>query len=167
MSFLENFLKFNSDQESLKSISLIEEKLKNYSEEKAHYVALYAFILGRVAYADFDVSNEEKTSMKKIMIENSGVSTKEAEDIVSITEQQNILSGSTDHYIVTREFKKIATKKEKEELIQCLYQVSASDQSISSREEGEIRVIASELGISLESLVLIRSKFSQFRDALK
>ncbi|MCB0415684.1 MAG: hypothetical protein KDD50_15200, partial [Bdellovibrionales bacterium] len=78
MSFLENFLKFNSDQESLKSISLIEEKLKNYSEEKAHYVALYAFILGRVAYADFDVSNEEKTSMKKIMIENSGVSTKEA-----------------------------------------------------------------------------------------
>ena len=52
----------------------------------------------------------------------------------------------TENFLVTREFRAIATADQRRDLLDCLFAVSAVDESISSAEEAQVRQIASELG---------------------
>ena len=45
------------------------------------------------------------------------------------------LAGGTENFLVTREFKEIATREQCRELLDCLFAVSAADDSISGVEE--------------------------------
>jgi uncharacterized tellurite resistance protein B-like protein len=56
---------------------------------------------------------------------------------------------------------------ERRELLDCLFAVSAADDSISSPEETQIRQIASELGFDLAELVAARSAWSGKREVLR
>jgi tellurite resistance protein len=86
---------------------------------------------------------------------------------VQIAKAQHRLAGGTESFLVTREFKEVATREQCRELLDCLFAVSAADDSISAPEEAQIRQIASELGFSLGEMVEIRSAWSHKRDVLK
>jgi uncharacterized tellurite resistance protein B-like protein len=87
--------------------------------------------------------------------------------VVQIAKSQNRLFGGTENFIVTREFRDFATREQKEELLDCLFAVSASDDTISSIEEAQIRQIASELGFSHREYVETRLAYSDKREVLK
>ena len=86
---------------------------------------------------------------------------------MEIAKRQSELSGGTENFLVTRELKEIATREQCRELLDCLFAVSAADDSISGVEETQIRQIASELGFSLEELVQIRSAWNDKREILR
>jgi uncharacterized tellurite resistance protein B-like protein len=142
-------------------------ELESLPPEKARYVAAFAFILARVAHADLDISEEETRRMEQILLGLGHLPVEQAVLAVQIAKAQHRLAGGTESFLVTREFKEVATREQCRELLDCLFAVSAADDSISAPEEAQIRQIASELGFSLGEMVEIRSAWSHKRDVLK
>ena len=87
--------------------------------------------------------------------------------VVQIAKSQHRLFGGTENFLVTREFRDLSTPEERHELLECLFAVSAADESISGAEEAQIRQIASELGFSHGQFVDARVKWSEHREVLK
>ncbi|HXO22502.1 MAG TPA: TerB family tellurite resistance protein [Thermoanaerobaculia bacterium] len=134
---------------------------------EARYVAAFAFILARVANADLDISAVETRRMERLLIEHAGLPEEQAILAVQIAKAQSRLFGGTENFLVTREFKQIASREQCLTLLDCLFAVAAADDSISSGEENEIRQIASELALTLSDLDGVRSRYSAQREVLK
>ena len=149
------------------TIRRIVKALQSLDADKARRIAAFAFILSRVANADMEISEEETREMERIVMHWGGLPEDQAVLVVQIARHQNILFGGTDNFIVTREFKNSASPQEKEELLHCLFAVSAADDSISSVEEGTISQIAGELGLSREELIAVRSQYRDKRAVMK
>ena len=142
-------------------------ELETLEKEKARFVAAFAYILGRVAHADLDISVEETRAMEEIVQSLGHLPEEQAVLVVQIAKSQNRLLGGTENFLVTREFRDLSTEGQRVELLDCLFAVSAADESISGAEEAQIRQIASELGFSHRQFVDARSAWSEHRALLK
>ena len=149
------------------SVREIADALDRLDPDRARHLAAFAYILGRVAHVDLDVSPEETRAMEQILQSLAGLSETEAILIVRIAKSQHQLFGATESYIVTREFARTATQEEREALLECLFAVSASDDEVSGIEEAEIRRIAGELDLSHAEFIAARSKFREQIAVLK
>ena len=135
--------------------------------DRARHIAAFAYLLGRVAHADLDISADETGRMEQILQQHAGLSSDQAILVVQIAKSHNRLFGGTENFVVTREFKEISTTHERTELLRALFAVSAADDSISGEEEAQIRQIASELDLSLKQFTDIRREFAGYREILK
>jgi uncharacterized tellurite resistance protein B-like protein len=142
-------------------------ELRGLPPEQARYVGAFAFVLARVAHADLVITEDETHKMERIVRDLGHLPAAQAILAVEIAKRQSELTGGTENFLVTRELKEIATREQCRELLDCLFAVSAADDSISSVEETQIRQIASELGFSLEELVEIRSAWNDKREILR
>jgi len=156
-----------SDDASTSSVAKIIANIDDLPIESARYVAAFAYVLGRVADADQDVSDAETHKMREIVQRLGKLPDDQAALVVEIAQNQTRLFGSTEDFLVTREFAKIADRDQCVELLDCLFAVSAADDSISSIEEASIRQIASELGFDDNEYVAARSAWNGKRDILK
>jgi uncharacterized tellurite resistance protein B-like protein len=144
-----------SDPEVLDAIS---EVLDRLDERRARYIAAFAYLLGRVASADHQVSDEEKRLMIQLVSEESGLPVNEASAVVTLGIEEFRRFGGTHNLIVAREFASIATHQECLALLRCLFAVSAADLSVQVREENEIRQISRELKIEHGDFVRARAE---------
>ncbi len=149
------------------TIRKISAALDEIEPAKARYIALFAYILGRVANADLDVSEEESREMERIVEGLAGLPEEQAVLVVRIAKTQNTLFGSSEHYTLTQEFNDIASRAQKLALLNCLFAVSSSDHSISTLEDNEIRLIASELKLDHQDFIAARSAYRQYLEVLK
>jgi uncharacterized tellurite resistance protein B-like protein len=136
----------------------IEEILAALGAQKARYLACFAYILTRPARADHEVSDAEAALMERIIAERTGATPVHASMIVNVARQAAGQSGGTDDFIVTREFERMATREEKLELLDCLFAVSAADQSILTVEDNEVRRVASELKLEHADYIAVRAR---------
>lgn len=173
MSLLE-ILGLKSSSESVpektgdtETVRKIVAELEAMEAGKARYVAAFAYILGRVANADLDISDEETRKMEEIVLRLGHLPEEQAILVVQIAKTQNRLFGHTENFLVTREFVEISTTEQRQELLDCLFAVSAADESMSGAEESQIRQIASELGFTHRQFVDARSLYSEYREVLK
>lgn len=149
------------------SVRRIAAKLEALEPERARYVAAFAYILGRVANADLDISEEESRAMEAQVQEHGALPEDQALLVVEIAKSQNRLFGGTENFLVTREFGQIASREQKLSLLDCLFAVSAADESVSILEEEQARRISSELGLSHQDYVSVRARYSAHRDVMK
>ncbi|HEV8336211.1 MAG TPA: TerB family tellurite resistance protein [Candidatus Polarisedimenticolia bacterium] len=152
------------ESETLRKIT---RALEAMDPEKARYVAAFAFVLGRVANADLSISDVETREMERIVQRWAGLPEEQAILVVQIAKTQSRLFGGTENFPLTKLFKDLSTPQQREELLHCLFAVSASDDSISTVEENEIWKVAAELGITHSAYVAIRADYSQKRQVLK
>ena len=87
--------------------------------------------------------------------------------VVAIANNQNLLFGSTEDYLVTREFREIATDEQRHELLDCLFAVSAADDTITGDEETQIRQVSNELGFSHREFIQARLAYTDKRSIFK
>jgi uncharacterized tellurite resistance protein B-like protein len=142
-------------------------ELEAMDPEKARYIAAFAYILSRVANADLEISSVETQKMEEIIEKFGNLPSGQATLVVQIAKSQNRLLGPTEDFLVTREFKKISTLQQRQELLDCMFAVSAADDSISSAEEAQIRQISSELGFTHSDYITARLRYSDKREVLK
>ncbi len=142
-------------------------ELESMPPERARYLGAFAYIMGRVANADLDISEQETSKMEEIVRRLAHLPEEQAVLVVQIAKSQNRLFGGTESYVVTREFKEISTQEQRSDLLDCLFAVSAADDSISATEENQVRQIASELGLTHRQYVAIRSAYSDKRAVLQ
>ena len=132
------------------------EALDHLEPARARHLAAFAYLLGRVARADQHVSPEETAVMEALVREQGGLSQDQAMVVVQLAKTSNLLFGGTANFLVAREFSELATYDQKLALMRCLFAVSATDEAISTAEEGEIHRIANELRIDHPDLVALR-----------
>src|SRR5262245_43001176 len=94
--------------------------------------------------------------MELLVEQQGGLSHEQAMIVVQLAKTSNLLFGGTANFLVAREFSTLATYDQKLALMRCLFDVSATDESISTAEEGEIHRIANELRIDPPDLVALR-----------
>src|SRR5712691_4254746 len=154
----------SADTESVRKIIAALDRLE---PERARYIAAFAFVLGRVAYADLEISDVETNAMERLVMQHGGLPEEQAILVVEIAKTQNKLFGATENYLVTREFEKIATREQKLALIECLFAVAAADENITSEEDNVVKQIASELKLSHDDYIAARSRFREYLAVLK
>lgn len=132
------------------------EALDHLDAGRARYLAAFAYLLGRVAHADQQVSPEETGVMEALVREHGQLSQDQAMIVVQLAKTSNLLFGGTANFLVAREFAQVATYEQKLALMRCLFELSATDQAISTTEEGEIHRIANELRINHPDLIALR-----------
>lgn len=145
------------------TVRRIASQLERLPAEKARYLACFAYVLARVAHADLEVDDSEVAEMERIVLEIAHLSEAEAALVVQIAKSQAQHLGGTENYVVTREFREIASVEQRAELLECVYAVAAADGTISSVETNEIQRIGEELGFTRPEANALRS---QYRDKL-
>lgn len=154
------------DQDSM-AVRAIAERLDGVPSERARLIAALAMVLARAARADLEASRSEMALIAATLQEYAGLSADQADLVTEMVSHRNQLFGVTEDYLATREFRRLATARELECILTCLFAVCAADDSISLVEEEEVRQVASELGISHEEYVAARSAFREKREVLK
>ena len=115
---------------------------------RARFLAAFAYVLSRVAHADSHISGGETETMREVVQKLGHLPEAQAVLVVEIAKSQTRLFGGTENYLVTREFREIATAEQRLELLDCLFAVAAADGSISAIEESQAGQIAKELGFT-------------------
>ena len=154
----------STDNESIRKIV---QSLDKLDADRARYLGMFAYILGRVANADMSVSDEETREMESIVQELGNLPEDQSILVVQMAKTQNRLFGGTDNFLITREFNKVATREQKLALLRCLFAVSSSDQEISGSEDREIRLITSELKLEHNDFIAVRSDYREYLSVLK
>ena len=154
-------------ERTTETVRKIVSELEAMDAAKARYVAAFAYILGRVAHADLHISELETRKMEEFVHSLGHLPEDQSILVVQIAKSQNRLFGGTENFLVTREFLEISSPEQRQELLDCLFAVSAADESISGVEEAQIRQIASELGFSHRDYVEARSVYNEHREVLK
>ena len=142
------------------TVRRIVSQLEALPPERARYLAAASYVLARVANADLVMSPEETTFMERTLVEESGIGEAEAILVVEAAKQQARLFGSTEDYLVTREFKRISDPEQRLRLLRACFLAAAADSSISSAESATLNEIASELDIEAPELAALRTEFA-------
>lgn len=156
-----SFLGVNSPPQATDSdvVRRIAAGLDRLPPERARYVAAFAFVLSRIAYADRDVTAAETARMEALVGEKSHLPEEQAALVVQMAKSQQVLFGGTDDFLVTRELQRAASYDDKVALIDCLFAVAASDGTITTAEANEIARVARELRVEQADLSRLRSAY--------
>jgi uncharacterized tellurite resistance protein B-like protein len=146
------------------SVRRVVKLLEGVPAERARFLGAFAYLMARVAHADFHVSEEELAAMRQILVSHGGLPEGQAEAVAEIARTQSVHQGSTEDFLVTREFRRIADRDEMLHLLDCLFAVSAAHGHISVVEDSAIRQIASELNLEHREFIQVRSRY---RDQLE
>jgi uncharacterized tellurite resistance protein B-like protein len=149
------------------TIRKITDQLDEMEVERAKYIASFAYLLGRVAHADLSISEHETREMERIVQNVAGLPEEQAILVVQIAKAQHALFGSTENFVVTQEFNRLASRAQKLALLSCLFAVSSSDRSISTIEDNEIRKISRELRLDHSDFITARAAYKEHLEVLK
>ena len=163
MSLFRRFLGLDDSPDEVRgdteTVRRIAAQLERLPADKARYLASFAYVLARVAHADLEIDASEVAEMERIVHEAAHLSDAEAALVVQIAKSQAQHLGGTENYIVTREFREMATKEQRGELLECIYAVAAADGTISAEETAEIQLVAEELGFTRPEANALRSRY--------
>ena len=164
MASLLQWLGLSGDREPQESAPLRElvETLDRLEPARARYLARFAYLLGRVAHADRQISAEETRAMESLVQREGALMPDQATVVVALAKNSNLLFGGTADYQVALEFAEAATYDEKLSLGRCLFAVASSDQQISMAEEAEIHRILNQLRILPEDLTKLRVEHGRY-----
>jgi uncharacterized tellurite resistance protein B-like protein len=148
--------KLDSETEAVRRIVA---RLESLPPETARSLAGMAYVLARAANADMTISDVETAAMVEELTA-SGLDEAQAVLVVEMAKLQELTTGGTSDYLVTREFREHSTMEQRMALLRACYHVAAADDSITSMENSTVVEIASELDISREEAAQIRAQFA-------
>jgi uncharacterized tellurite resistance protein B-like protein len=142
-------------------------ELDEMDPARARYLAAFAYVLSRVAIADSQISEAETQRILEIVRRTGHLSEEQAVLVVEIAKRYVRLFGATENYLVTREFRDVASEEQRRDMLDCLFAVSAADDEVTGSEEQQIWQIASELGFPHDEYVTARMAYSDKRSVLR
>jgi uncharacterized tellurite resistance protein B-like protein len=149
------------------TVRRIVSELDKLDPARARFLAAFAYVLSRVAGADQHVSDVETAKMIELVQRFGHLTEPQAVLVVEIAKSQNRLFGGTENFLVTREFRTIASDDERRDALECVFAVSVADETMTPEEEAQIRQIASELGFSHEEYVRARLAYTDKRTVFR
>jgi len=133
-------------------------QLEALPPDRARLLAGAAYVVSRAANADLEITADEVALMEQMLVERLDVSEAEAVIVVEIARQQAFMFGSTEDYLVTREFKRVSTPEQRLGVLRACFQVVAANDEISSPESAVLNEIGAELDIEPADFDAIRAE---------
>jgi uncharacterized tellurite resistance protein B-like protein len=164
---LRSTLAVSQPQADTDTVRRIMSELDRLEPSLARYLAAFAYVLGRVANADSEISRAETDRMVALVESSGGLPADQALLVVEIAKRQNRLFGGTENFLVTRELREIVTADQRSQMLDCLFAVAAADDVVSGAEEDEIRRISIELGFEHHEYIEARMKYKSQRSVMK
>ena len=149
------------------TVRRIVRELEQIAPERRRYLAGFAYVLGRAAHSDLEVSARERSLMEHIVVDIGGLPEAQAVLVVEIAKHQTELYGGTEDYLVTREFASQASEGQRRALVEACFAVVAADHQITAEEYAELTQIADELGLTREELNVIRRDYREHLAAIQ
>lgn len=138
-------------------------KLEAMPAEQARFAASAAYTLARAANADLDISPEETAAIEAALQGHGALDEATAILVTEMAKLQAKTVGGTEDYVVTREFRNLATVDQRLDILRACYVISAANGSISAEESAVTSEIARELDLDPAASTAIRT---EFRDLL-
>ena len=142
-------------------------KLEAMPPEQARLIASAAYILARAANADLVISDEETAVMETALQRDDALDEATAVLVVEMAKLQAKTVGGTEDYVVTREFKGLATDDQRLAVLRACFLIGAANGSISAEESAVVDEIANELDVEPATLVAIRAEFAEQMSAIQ
>jgi uncharacterized tellurite resistance protein B-like protein len=140
------------------SVHMIAAALSGLPPARARYVAAFAYLVGRAANANLEVSDAERKEMTHIAGE-AGLDAETGKLVMDLASTLSGEFGATEDFLVTREFKAISTMEERHRLLRACFLVMAADDEIDATEAWLVNRVAEELDVERADLNRIREEF--------
>ena len=134
-------------------------RLESMPPERARLVASAAYTLARAAHADLDISDEETSAIEEELQRDGALDEPTAVLVTQMAKLQARTVGGTEDYVVTREFKALATPEQRLDVMRACFAIGAASGTISAEETAVLNQIAGELDIDAPALNAIRAGF--------
>ncbi|MGI9591429.1 MAG: TerB family tellurite resistance protein, partial [Myxococcota bacterium] len=108
----------SAERGETETVRRIAGQLERLPADKAKFLASFAYVLARIAHADREIDDSEIEEMERIVKTLAHLSEPEAVLVVQIAKSQAQLLGGTENYVVTREFRKNASKEQRGERLE-------------------------------------------------
>jgi len=148
------------DARDTETVRRIAGQLEALPVDRARFLAAFAYILTRAAAADLDISEAESRAIERLVAEHGELPEAQAILVAQIARNQSLLYSGTEDYLVTRQFRELASEADRLALLRCCYLVGAADDTITSQESDTLQEIAKELDIDRASVIQIRNEFA-------
>jgi uncharacterized tellurite resistance protein B-like protein len=149
------------------TVRRIVRELEQVEPERRRFLAGFAYVLGRAAHSDLDITAEETTLMEQVVVEIGSLPEAQAVLVVEIAKHQTQLYGGTEDFLVTREFATRASDEQRRALVEACFAVVAADHQITAEEYAELTQIADELGLTRDELNVIRREYREHLSAIQ
>jgi uncharacterized tellurite resistance protein B-like protein len=148
------------DARDTETVRRIAGQLDALPVERARFLAAFAYILTRAAAADMEISEVESRAIERLVAEHGGLPEAQALLVTQIARNQSLLYSGTEDYLVTRQFRELASEQDRLALLRCCYLVGAADDTITAEESDTLQEIAKELDIERDAVNVIRNEFA-------
>ena len=128
--------------------------------DRARYLAAFAYILTRAAAADLEISEVEARAIERLVEEYGDLPEAQAVLVTQIARNQSLLYSGTEDYLVTRQFRELASEDDRRSLLRCCYLVGSADDTITAQESDTLQQIAKELDLDRDAVNVIRNEFA-------
>ena len=136
-------------------------KLEAMPPDQARLIASAAYTLARAANADLSISDEETAAIERELQANEALDEATAVLVTEMAKLQAKTVGGTEDYVVTREFKALATQDQKIQVLRACFAIGAANGTISGEETAVVNQIAGELDIDDATLNVIRADYHE------
>ena len=136
-------------------------RLEAMPPERARFIASAAYTLARAANADLDISEEETAVIERELQAHDGLDEATAVLVTQMAKLQTRAVGGSEDYSVTREFKALATREQRIDVLRACFAVGAANGTVSAEENAIANQIARELDIDDATLNAIRADFHE------
>jgi uncharacterized tellurite resistance protein B-like protein len=141
------------------AIRQIVARLEAMPPDRARLLAGMAYLLSRAANSDMSISDVETAAIEGFLME-AGLDGAQAVLVTEMAKLQERATGGTSDYLVTREFRQVATPEEKLAVLRGCYSVASADATIGAMEIAALKEIASELDIEKADADAVRIEFA-------
>lgn len=141
------------------TVRRIVSRLESMPPDRARFIAAAAYTLARAAHADLDISDEETAAIERELQHDGALDEPTAVLVTEMAKLQARTVGGTEDYVVTREFKALATPAQRLDVLRACFAIGAANGSISAEEAAVLNQIAGELDIDAPSLNGIRAEY--------
>ena len=129
--------------------------------DRARLIASAAYTLARAAHADLEISADETAAIELELQRDGALDEATAVLVTQMAKLQAKTVGGTEDYVVTREFKAIATPEQRLDVMRACFAIGAASGTISAEETAVLNQIAGELDIDVASLNEIRGEYHE------
>jgi tellurite resistance protein len=136
-------------------------RLEAMPPEQARLIASAAYTLARAANADLDISDEETAAIEQELQTHDALDEATAVLVTQMAKLQAKTVGGTEDYVVTREFKALASHAQRLDVLRACFAIGAANGTISAEETAVVNEIARELDIDDATVNTIRADFHE------
>ncbi|MBA2373195.1 MAG: TerB family tellurite resistance protein [Chloroflexi bacterium] len=142
-------------------------RLEEMPPDRARLVASTAYTLARAANADLHVSDDETRVMESILQEHGMLDEATSVIVVEMAKLQARAVGGTEDFVVTREFRSLASVEQRIDVLRACFAIGAASGTISAEESAVVNQIANELDLDPSIVSRVRAEFHDKLSAVR